>query len=75
MLPKFPKAQKIADDEWKKRMFAAKGEVFPPHLHPPVLPIVEAKNADYQRADNQIRPLEIKRHQVTASVDTRQDAA
>jgi len=65
MLPTFPKAQKILDEAWKKRMFAAKNEVFPLHIHPPVEPIIEGKDGDFQREDGQVKPLKIERHQVT----------
>jgi hypothetical protein len=34
MLPALPKAQKILDNEWNKRMFAAKDKVFPTHTTP-----------------------------------------
>jgi hypothetical protein len=66
MLPAFPKAQKILDDEWNKRMFAAKNKVFPTHIHPPVLAIIEGKTTDFQREDRQVKPLEMKLHRVTA---------
>jgi hypothetical protein len=65
MLPTFPKAQKILDEAWNKRMFAVKNEVFPLHMHPPVQPIVEGKDGDFQRDDGQVKPLKIERHQVT----------
>lgn len=66
MLPAFPKAQKILDDEWNKRMFAAKNKTFPAHIHPPVLAIIEGKTSDFQREDRQVKPLEMKLHRVTA---------
>ena len=58
MLPAFPKAQKILDDEWYKRMFTAKNKVFPTHIHPPVLAIIDGKTSDFQREDRQVKPLE-----------------
>jgi len=66
MLPALPKAQKILDNEWNKRMFAAKDKVFPTHIHPPVLAIIEGKTSDFQREDRQVKPLEMKLHSVTA---------
>jgi hypothetical protein len=72
MLPVFPKCRKILDDEWKKNLFAAKAEVFPYELHPPVLPVVEGKHSDYQRRDRKIVPLEMKRSEVSTSIDTSQ---
>ena len=45
-------------------MFVAKGKIFPVHLHPPVLQIVEGKTSDFQRDDGIIKPLNIKRHSV-----------
>jgi len=66
MLPTFPIAQKILDEEWTKRMFAAKAKTFPHHVHPAVLPIVEGKSADFQRDDREVRPLKMTLHQVTA---------
>ena len=66
MLPSFPKAQTILDEEWTKRMFAAKARTFPHHVHPAVLPIVEGKSADFQRDDREVRPLKMKLHRVTA---------
>ncbi|MEI2726118.1 MAG: hypothetical protein V9H26_22170 [Verrucomicrobiota bacterium] len=66
MLPALPKAQKILDNEWNKRMFAAKDKVFPTHIHPPVLAIIEGKTGDFQREDRQVKPLEMKLHRVTA---------
>jgi hypothetical protein len=65
MLPSFPKAQKILDDVWHKQMFAAKAAVFPHEIHPPVLPIAECKQADFQREDRQVKPLKMKQHQLT----------
>lgn len=65
MLPSFPKCHKILNDEWAKRMFAAKNETFPLSLHPPVLPIVEGKRSDFQREDRTVKPLKIEKHQVT----------
>ena len=65
MLPTFPISQNILDEEWKKRMLAAMAKVFPHHFHPPVLPIIEGKNADFQREDRQVRPLKMELHQVT----------
>jgi hypothetical protein len=70
MLPSFPKAQKILDEQRNKRMFAAKAKIFPQHIHPPVQPIVEGKRTDFQREDRKIKPLKIKRHQVTTQIDT-----
>lgn len=69
MLPIFPKAQQILDDEWSKRMFAARTEVFPAAYHPPVRPIVEARSSDYQRDDGKINPLQLKRKTVSSQVD------
>src|SRR6266496_4380051 len=69
MLPAFPKAQKILDDSFHRRMFAAKAEVLPHAIHPPVLPIVEGKNSDYQREDRKVRSLKIERHEATASFE------
>jgi hypothetical protein len=65
MLPSFPKSQKIVDGAWQKRMFAAKAEVFPHDNHPPVLPIIEGKSADFQREDRQVKPLRMKKRQIT----------
>ena len=65
-MPAFPKAQKILDDEWNKRMFAAKNKTFPTHIHPPVLAIIEGKTSDFQREDRQVKRLEMKLHRVTA---------
>src|SRR5438309_2224697 len=65
MLPSFPKAQTLLNDEWNKRMFAAKSKVFPHHIHHPVLPIVEGKSSDFQREDRQVRPLRMEKHEVT----------
>jgi hypothetical protein len=65
MLPTFPKSQKILSDEWNNRMFAAKAKIFPNHLHPAVLPIVEGKQADFERDDGKIKPLNMKRHSVS----------
>ncbi len=66
MLPAFPKAQKILDEEWNKRMLAAKSKVFPTHIHPPVLAIIEGKTSDFQREDRQVKPLKMKLHSITA---------
>jgi len=46
-------------------MFAAKAKVFPLHLHPQALQIVEGKRSDFQRDDGMIKPINIKRHSVT----------
>src|SRR6266851_3859443 len=47
-------------------MFSAKARVFPAHIHPPVLPIVEGRESDFQREDGQVRPLKIEHHEVTS---------
>ena len=47
-------------------MFAAKAKIFPAHVHPPVHPIIEGKDSDFQREGGQVKPLKIERHQVTA---------
>jgi hypothetical protein len=65
MLPTLSKAQKILDKAWQKRLFEAKAHVFPHHLHPPVLPIVEGKSADFQREDRLVKPLKMKKRQIT----------
>lgn len=70
MLPTFPTAQEILNEAWNKRMFAAKNEVFPHHMHPPVQQIHEGKSSDFQREDRQIRPLEMKLHSVTTQINT-----
>ncbi len=70
MLPVFPKCKKLLDEEWSKHVFAAKAEVFPYDLHPPVLPIVEGKRSDYQRRDRKIVPLQMKLSSVSTSIDT-----
>jgi len=67
MLPTFPNAQKVLDDAFHKRMFAAKAEVFPHAIHPRVLQIMEGKKSNYQREDGKVQPLKVKRHKVTAS--------
>src|SRR6266478_693077 len=69
MLPSFPKSQKILDEEWQIRMFAAKAEVFPTAFHPPVHHIIEGRQTDFQREDRQVRPLEMKKHSFTTSHD------
>jgi len=46
-------------------MFAAQNQTFPPSLHPPVLPIIEGKRSDFQREDRTVKPLNIKKHEVT----------
>ena len=71
MLPAFPSAQKIANDEFQKRIFAAKAEIFPLDLHPPNHLIVEGKSSDYQRDDGVVKPVEMKRHEVSVMVDTK----
>ncbi|MDD5140022.1 MAG: hypothetical protein PHY43_07170 [Verrucomicrobiales bacterium] len=70
MLPSFPKAQKILDEQRNKQMFAAKAKIFPHHIHPPVQPIIEGKQTDFQREDRKIKPLKIEPHRFTISIDT-----
>ena len=70
MLPVFPSAQKILDGAFGKRIFAAKAQVFPHEVHPPVRPIIEGKRSDFQREDRQVKPLDVKRHQVKATFKT-----
>src|SRR6266487_4215922 len=72
MLPSFPKSQKILDDEWHKRMFAAKAEVFPHAVHPPVRQIIEGKRSDYQREDRKVKSLEMKRFRAETSHDIKE---
>ena len=67
MLPTFPKTQKILDKAWNKEMYEAKDKIFPLEIHPPVHPINEGKQADFQRDDGQVKPFEMKLHQTQLS--------
>ena len=69
MLPSLPKSQKLVDEAFHKRMFAARSKVIPHAVHPPSRKIVEGKTTDYQCEDRQVKPLEMKLHQVKVEVD------
>ena len=71
MLPTFPTAQKILNAAYFKRILAEKAKVFPHDVHPPVRPIIEGKNSDFQREDRKVKPLEPKLHSVQATFDTK----
>lgn len=47
-------------------MFSTKAKVFPTHIHPPVLPIIEGKESNFQRDDGQIKPLKMEHRNVTS---------
>ena len=69
MLPRLPKSQKLIDEVFHKRMFAARNKVIPHAVHPPHRKIVEGKTTDYQREDREVKPLEMKLHRVELTVD------
>ena len=70
MLPAFPASQKILTDAFMKRVLAARAQIIPPAIQPPVREIVEGKRSDFQREDRQIKPLDMKFQHVDATFDT-----
>ena len=56
-----------------ERVVAARTQVFPQAVQPSTRTIIEGKHSDYQREDRQVKSLDIKLHQVTATFDTKDE--